>query len=371
MSRYGAANAQLVGNEFASIPLRRPLLNLPRHEPDMVVSRPDIPEQDTATRVPSFRAVTKPWRRRRVSTFIMLGGILISVIITAIVGIIAFQPFTHRVAAARMAAQSATQSVSPSERLAMLQQKMATIEKQPLQISIGATTITVPSTEIGTWLSASAADTVTVNDAAISAYVNGLAAQNTVQPLSRIVVTHPDGSTAVLTPGTPGFSIGSTAAVISQIESNLLGGQGMNVNLPGVSTPFQTVTTPTFDKLLEVDLTTKRMYAYENGTLIRTFLVTAGAPATPTPIGEFHIWEKLPIEDMRGFNPNGTRYFQPNVRWINYFDHTGDAVHGNYWRPASVFGNVNTSHGCVSVIDSDAEWIYNWAPIGTTVITHL
>jgi lipoprotein-anchoring transpeptidase ErfK/SrfK len=112
------------------------------------------------------------------------------------------------------------------------------------------------------------------------------------------------------------------------------------------------------------------MYAYANGQLANTFLVTAGAPATPTPIGEFHIWEKVAVQNMSGYNPDGSKYSQPSVPWINYFDHSGDAVHGNYWRPASYFGSINSSHGCVGVQVPEAEWIYNWAPIGTTVITH-
>jgi lipoprotein-anchoring transpeptidase ErfK/SrfK len=112
------------------------------------------------------------------------------------------------------------------------------------------------------------------------------------------------------------------------------------------------------------------MYAYQNGQLVNTFLVTAGAPATPTPIGQFKIFAKYPVQNMTGYNTNGTTYYQPNVQWVNYF-YQADAVHGNYWRPLSYFGNINSSHGCVGVVNSDAEWIYNWAPIGTTVIVHL
>ena len=66
----------------------------------------------------------------------------------------------------------------------------------------------------------------------------------------------------------------------------------------------------------------------------------------------------------------GPGYVEPNVPWINYFDHSSDAVHGNYWRSASTFGNVNTSHGCVGLPVNEAEWVYNWAPIGTAVINH-
>jgi lipoprotein-anchoring transpeptidase ErfK/SrfK len=73
---------------------------------------------------------------------------------------------------------------------------------------------------------------------------------------------------------------------------------------------------------------------------------------------------------MKGFNADGTKYLQPHVHWINYFLPGGYAVHGNYWRPLSWFGNINSSHGCVSLPDDQAQWVYNWAPIGTTVITH-
>jgi lipoprotein-anchoring transpeptidase ErfK/SrfK len=139
----------------------------------------------------------------------------------------------------------------------------------------------------------------------------------------------------------------------------------LQFSTPLKSLPFQAATPANFGKLLEVDLTTKRMYAYQNGQLVNTFLVSAGKPSTPTPQGEFHIWEKLTMQTMVG-----PGYVQPDVPWINYFDHSGDAVHGVYWRPASVFGNINTSHGCVGLAVNLAEWVYDWAPIGTTVITY-
>jgi lipoprotein-anchoring transpeptidase ErfK/SrfK len=72
---------------------------------------------------------------------------------------------------------------------------------------------------------------------------------------------------------------------------------------------------------------------------------------------------------MSGFNPDGTKYLQPHVQWINYF-YGGDAVHAVYWHPLSWFGAINSSHGCVGVSTDDGKWVYDWAPIGTTVITH-
>lgn len=99
------------------------------------------------------------------------------------------------------------------------------------------------------------------------------------------------------------------------------------------------------------------------------FLVTAGAPDTPTVVGEFKIQTKIRKQTMRGLNTDGSSYNVPNVEWVNYF-YQDYAIHGNYWRPDSVFGNTNTSHGCVSLKNGGAEWMYNWAPIGTPIITH-
>jgi len=98
-------------------------------------------------------------------------------------------------------------------------------------------------------------------------------------------------------------------------------------------------------------------------------LISAGAPETPTPLGQYKIYAKFTRQDMRGFNPNGTKYFQPNVQWINYF-YAGNAIHGNYWRPTSWFGNRNSSHGCVSLPNDEAKWVYDWTPIGTPIVTH-
>ncbi len=132
---------------------------------------------------------------------------------------------------------------------------------------------------------------------------------------------------------------------------------------------FKTVNAETYDKWLVVDLTNKRMAAYEGSTLIRTFNVSAGAPATPTVVGQYKIFAKVRRQNMSGLNTDGSTYFQPNVEWTNYF--YGDyAIHGNYWRPTSWFGNINSSHGCVGITNPEAQWIFEWAPVGTTVITH-
>lgn len=209
-----------------------------------------------------------------------------------------------------------------------------------------------------------------VKDTAIAASLSELTKPFVKAPVNQVTVMHEDGSTAVIAAGQNGTSIGDTTVLARQISQDLLSAKGQQLNVPFSTVPFQSVTAASIDKLLEVNVVTKQMWAYDKGVLTRSFPISAGAPATPTPIGQFQIYQKLPVQDMRGFNVDGTRYFQPHVRWINYFLPGGYAVHGNYWRPQSWFGAINSSHGCVSLPDDQAKWVYDWAPIGTTVIVH-
>lgn len=249
------------------------------------------------------------------------------------------------------------------------------IENQPINLTVNGSTIAIPATDISTFINKDKINKnkLSVNKDAVNKYLNALAEKYSIPAKSRVVIEHEDGTTAVISPGANGFKVdpASVAQAANQLSDQLLSGNGSNISFNGVGIPFNTDSTPAgYNFLLEANVVTKRMYAYQDGNLVRTFLITAGAASTPTPIGSFTVWQKVPYTDMRGINPNGTKYFQPHVNWVLYFDHRGDAVHGNYWRPASVFGNVNTSHGCLGVNDTDAEWIYNWAPVGTTVVTH-
>jgi len=258
-----------------------------------------------------------------------------------------------------------------------LQAKLQTITNQPATLTVGSQAIPVGADTIRGWLQITTSadksqDYIRLKAGAISASLTSLANQFVNAPVNQVTVDEA-GVSRVVVAGQNGSTLTDPAGLKTQAEQvakTVMNANGLSFNTPLQTVAFQAYTPCNFDKSLDVNVTTKQMYAYQGCQLVQTFAVSAGAPATPTPIGEFHIWEKLTSQTMTGLNPNGTKYVQPNVPWINYFDHSGDAVHGNYWRPASVFGNVNTSHGCVSVPVDQAEWIFNWAPIGTTVITH-
>ncbi len=264
--------------------------------------------------------------------------------------------------------------VNPSLTTSQLTTTAAKINQilaEHLTISIGSQVVMPSPSDISAWLSltpntATKSVDVAVNGAAVNSYVTGLASKAYQVERDQVVATLADGTTAIAVNGQNGVSASAgQQSAEDTVSQNLLNSKNFSVTLPVTTTSYHTITAGDWPKWIEVNLTTKRLYAYQYGQVVNTFLVSAGKPSTPTPTGTFHVWEKFPSQTM-----SGADYVQPNVPWVNYFDNAGDAIHGNYWRAASVFGNSNTSHGCVGLPVTNAAWVYDWAPVGTPVIIH-
>jgi len=119
-------------------------------------------------------------------------------------------------------------------------------------------------------------------------------------------------------------------------------------------------------KEIVVSIAQQSMWAYENGELIISSLVSTGVgdvPETVTPTGFFSVLTKYELDTMDG-TINDEYYNVPDVPWVMYFDNNGDALHGAYWH--NNFGSP-MSHGCVNLPLDVAEFLYGWAPEGTAV----
>jgi lipoprotein-anchoring transpeptidase ErfK/SrfK len=256
-----------------------------------------------------------------------------------------------------------------AQTLAPVKEKVDGILGQHIALHIGGDEVTPNAKDIANWLTLTPTSTsveVSLNQDKLKEYVNGQATGHTKLPHSQVVS---DSTGAVISRGANGVNVGKTDDASKTIAEHVMDAEGSSSTLPTTSTAYKTVRAPTAGKWIEVDLTTKRMYAYNEGDIVHTFLVSAGAAGTPTVTGRFAIYSKYTSQDMFGANADGSRYFQPRVPYINYF-YRDYAIHGNYWRPASYFGNINSSHGCVGISVSEGAWMYSWAPIGTPVIVH-
>jgi lipoprotein-anchoring transpeptidase ErfK/SrfK len=118
---------------------------------------------------------------------------------------------------------------------------------------------------------------------------------------------------------------------------------------------------PSNVRWIDVDLTHQVLTAYVGRTPVHTTLVSTGLPRTPTPAGQYRIWTKLRSDDM-----SGPSYYLRNVPYVMYF-YRGYGLHGTYWHDN--FGHP-MSHGCVNLPTPEAEWLFNWAEVGTLVNIH-
>ncbi|MCL4559974.1 MAG: L,D-transpeptidase [Chloroflexi bacterium] len=127
-------------------------------------------------------------------------------------------------------------------------------------------------------------------------------------------------------------------------------------------TPPQGVTN---DRWIEVNLAEQTLSVYDHGQLVFATLIATGVKPFYTRPGLFQIYEKKPLETMRGaFEADKSDfYYLENVPWTMYFD-KARALHGAYWR--TLYG-YPASHGCVNLSPGDSHWLFDWANQGDWV----
>ena len=133
-------------------------------------------------------------------------------------------------------------------------------------------------------------------------------------------------------------------------------------------------------KEIVVSLSRQWMWAYQDGHEVFNSAVMTGRPSLPTPTGTYHVFLKLHPTWFYSPWPYGSPYWYPPT-YINYalewhdggfflHDSWWHTVYGpgtNGWHYDPTYGWQWGSHGCVAMPLSAAAWLYNWAPIDTTV----
>lgn len=119
------------------------------------------------------------------------------------------------------------------------------------------------------------------------------------------------------------------------------------------------------ERWIDVNLTTQTLIAFEGDTPALTTNISSGTWQYPTVTGQFRIYIAYESQTMDG-RRLGYDYYLPNVPYVMYF-YEDYALHGTYWH--NNFGTP-MSHGCVNMRTEEAEWVYQWASIGTVVNVH-
>jgi lipoprotein-anchoring transpeptidase ErfK/SrfK len=120
-----------------------------------------------------------------------------------------------------------------------------------------------------------------------------------------------------------------------------------------------------YDYALVQEGSPETLTVYHNGQVVLDTPANTGISLTPTTLGTFYVYEKLPYQVMKGVNPDGVPYADP-VQYVSYFD-GGEAVHYIY---RAEYG-FPQSLGCVELPITAAPTAYNYLPYGTLVTIEL
>jgi lipoprotein-anchoring transpeptidase ErfK/SrfK len=125
-------------------------------------------------------------------------------------------------------------------------------------------------------------------------------------------------------------------------------------------------------KLIVVSLSRQVLTAYQDGNAVLSTYITTGRPALPTPPGIYHIFRRYSPYLMVSPWPYGSPFWYPNswTNWAMEFAGGGYFIHDAPWRTWYGPGS-NTyagTHGCVNVPYNQMAFLWNWTPIGTTVV---
>ncbi len=119
------------------------------------------------------------------------------------------------------------------------------------------------------------------------------------------------------------------------------------------------------NRWISINLYEQTLAVYENGEMVYATLVSSGLDGWWTQPGTFQVYEKLEADPMQGAfaADRSDFYYLEDVPWILYFDQSR-ALHGAYWHNGYGYPR---SHGCVNLSPADAQWLYDWAEVGTYV----
>lgn len=123
---------------------------------------------------------------------------------------------------------------------------------------------------------------------------------------------------------------------------------------------------------IDIDISDQRMKVFLGNTMIREFMISSGTFNTPTPIGRFSILNK---QELR----IGNKWPHYRMPYWQGFSAGGAGLHalpylandkGVFWNEALTHIGQRISHGCVRLLDEDAEDLYSLTEVGIPVVTH-
>ncbi|NEG55163.1 L,D-transpeptidase family protein [Bifidobacterium sp. SMA15] len=235
----------------------------------------------------------------------------------------------------------------------------------------------LPNDAVASWIKAESrpsqgAITLSYDSVAIKKYMaEQLPGQLNQDMVSQEDIVDGNGSVIVAAQvkGVDGVAVKDTDKAAEQVLDTLKEGNGGTVQVTADVTKFD-VKQKQSEWRVVIDKSSQTAVVYHNGQQVKSFLVCTGGPGgNETDSGNWYIYLKYRVQDMRGYNDDGSKYLSPGVKWVSYFN-GGEGFHTASWNYGGIASGDpanHGSHGCVNMYEQDAEWIYENCPEGTLV----
>jgi hypothetical protein len=119
-------------------------------------------------------------------------------------------------------------------------------------------------------------------------------------------------------------------------------------------------------KYIDISISNQVMTLFEDGTKINSFLVSTGKYGMPTPLGTFSIKRK----ETNHWSSTYGLWMPFSMNFYGaYYIHELPYWPSGYREGENHLG-IRVSHGCVRLGIGPAEYVFNWAEIGTPIYVH-
>ena len=275
-------------------------------------------------------------------------------------------------------------TVSAQEATSVAQSATALLDAE-LSVAVDGTAHTASKAQKASWIDFPVKEgriVPTVSQEKIKAWVSSLSTQAERKPVNAINDVDSAGTVLQLArPGKSGRKAGNVEPVTAALVQGLGQGRSVSQQISWNEVPHSTESrvvpngperfayqAKAGEKWVDVNLTDSTLTAYEGQQVVYgPILINHGGVGHETITGTYKIYLRYQAQDM-GCTSEWP-YCERGVPWVSYW-HNSYALHGAPWVKEFGIGTDESSHGCINIPVADAQAIWQWSEIGTTVVTH-
>lgn len=267
--------------------------------------------------------------------------------------------------------------LSTDERLTAAASQANTMITADLVLTMaGSTAAEVDADLISGWVVLGEDLSATLDEAALTAWVDALAADCNTVGTTR-TYTRPDGKVITVSGGVYGWSV-DYDSLLATVRDGVAQGQQGTVEIPcsTTGTAYNGVGERDWgNRYVDIDLSEQHVRMYDDsGALIWESDCISGIPdgTHDTSVGVYWLNAKQSPSKLISYE-NGEKIYESTVQYWMPFDGNAIGLHDADWQPGfggTMYQDGYGSHGCVNLPPAKAAELYSLIQEGDVVVSH-